>query len=58
MNDTSQLLDYELRRNHHSQATPLDDQDRARADLLTARRQSRRHRMAGRMRALADRIDS
>ncbi|QDH11186.1 hypothetical protein FE634_22160 [Nocardioides dongxiaopingii] len=59
MNNATQLLDYELRRNHSAVlATGLTGQDRARTDLLSARRQTRRRRMAQRVRAVADRLDA
>lgn len=51
-----ELLDYELRRSH---ASPAADRDaRNRADIHAARRQARRHRLAQRVRSVADRLES
>ena len=59
MNNATQLLDYELRRNHSAVlGAGLTGADQARTDLLSARRQTRRHRMAQRVRAVADRLDA
>ena len=55
MNDNV-LLDYELRRRH---AVPTNDREaRNRATLTTSRRLARRHRLAQRVRSVADRLDA
>ncbi len=59
MSDLTELTDYELRRNHA--ATPARSNAEAwaaRSDLVRARRRDRRHRLAARFRAVADRLDS
>lgn len=51
-----ELLDYEIRRTH---AEPAADREaRNRAALTAARRQARRHRLAERVRSVADRLES
>lgn len=51
----AELHDYEMRRSH---ASPAVDRDaRNRADLSSTRRQARRHRLAERVRSVADRLD-
>ena len=56
MNNATELLAYELRRNHTT-AGPATT-DLARSGLLIARRKDRRHRLAERVRSVADRLDS
>ncbi len=54
MNSTD-LFDYELRRTH---AGPSLDRDaRNRVAAVTTRRRARRHRLAERVRSVADRLD-
>ena len=56
MNPSTELLDYELRRTHTTTATDRDASNRA--AVRGARRTARRHRLADRVRAVADRLDS
>lgn len=58
MNDATELLAYELRRTHHESQPSASAVDRARTDLSSHRRRARRHRLASRFRAVADRLDS
>ncbi|MDO9454681.1 hypothetical protein [Nocardioides sp.] len=57
--NSNELLDYELRRTHTAPAA--DREARNRATLATTRRQTRRqtrrHRLAERVRSVADRLD-
>lgn len=56
MNDATELLAYELRRRR---TTPSDDRDaRNRSVVVTARRVARRHRLAQRVRSVADRLEA
>lgn len=51
----AELHDYEMRRSH---ASPAADRDaRNRADVSATRRRARRHRLADRVRSVADRLD-
>ncbi|WP_170285947.1 hypothetical protein [Nocardioides rubriscoriae] len=51
----NEILDHELYRGRTSRAA--DREARNRADVLTARRQARRHRLAERVRSVADRLE-
>ena len=56
MNDATELYAYELRRHHTG---PVDDRvTRDRTALLASRRRERRSRLARRVRAVADRLES
>ena len=56
MNDATELLAYELRRRR---TTPSDDRDaRHLSTLVTSRRRARRHRLAERVRSVADRLEA
>lgn len=56
MNPSTELLDYELRRTRTATATDRDAANRAAA--RGARRTARRHRLADRVRSVADRLDA
>ncbi|MFB9311515.1 hypothetical protein [Nocardioides plantarum] len=51
-----ELLDYEMRRTH-ADAT-VDHDARNRATLSASRRRARRHRLAARVRSVADRLEA
>jgi hypothetical protein len=53
---TSDLYEYELHRTHTSPAPDRDARNRAALD--TERRSTRRHRVADRLRSVADRLDA
>lgn len=55
----SDLYDYELRRAHTDPTGATVDRDaRHRAQLAAGRRRARRHRLAERVRSVADRLEA